>query len=364
MKIEVITAQELDAELLDTWHALQQSSTTLDSPFFSAAFTRAVGLERRGVEIAIVEDENEVVGLLPYSRDKARVGGPVAGKFSDFQGMVLKPDAVVDPRQLLRQCQLSSWQFNHLIADQTLFEPYHWAHSKSPYMDLSNGFESYRVERRKAGSDELQEALRKSRKIERDVAPLTFETHTTNYRVLESLIAWKRDQLRKGGRPDCFRPAWVVPMLERLLHTRGESFQSMLSALYVGDALLAVNYGLRWGSVMHGWITAFNPEYRKFSPGLILLARLAQSAESLGIRRIDMGRGKESFKKSFGSGSRLLAEGAVDRRFVAGSVQRNWVRAKELIRATPLDAPARQMMNSLRSATGWLRQSLGAEEAA
>ena len=77
-----------------------------------------------------------------------------------------------------------------------------------------------------------------------------------------------------------------------------------------------------------------------------------------------MGRGSESFKKSFGSGSRLLAEGAVDRRFVAGSVNRNWVRAKELIRATPLDVPARQMMNSLRSASGWLRESLGTGEAA
>ena len=364
MKIEVISAQHIDAELLDDWNGLQESSSTLDSPFFSAAFARAVGLERQGVEIAIVEDGNEVVGLLPYCREQARIGGPLAGQFTDFQGMLLKPEASIDPRQLLRQCRLNSWHFNHLAADQEVFQPFHWAQSESPYMDLSNGFEAYRVERRKAGSDELQEALRKSRKIDRDVAPLTFEPHTTNYRVLETLISWKRDQLRSTRRPDCFRPAWVVPMLERLLYTHGGNFHSMLSALYVGDELLAINYGLRCGSVMHGWITAFNPAYRKFSPGLILLTRLAQSAESLGICRIDMGRGNESFKKSFGSGSRLLAEGAVDRRFVAASVQRSWVRAKQLIRATPLDAPARQMLNSVRSATDRLRHSLGAERPA
>ena len=159
-------------------------------------------------------------------------------------------------------------------------------------MDLSNGFEAYRVERRRAGSDEMQEALRKSRKIVRDVAPLNFESHTTNYRVLETLITWKRNQLRAGGVPDCFRPAWVVPMLERLLHTRSESFQCLLSALYVGEELLAINYGLRCGPVMHGWMTAFNPKYRKFSPGLILLTRLAQEAESLGINRYRHGAGQ------------------------------------------------------------------------
>ena len=97
MKIDVISAEHLDAELIDAWNAVQQSNPILDSPFFSAAFSRAVAQERRGIEIAIVERGNEVVGLLPYCREKARLGGPVAGAFTDFQGMILKPEAAIDP---------------------------------------------------------------------------------------------------------------------------------------------------------------------------------------------------------------------------------------------------------------------------
>lgn len=364
MRVEVIAPSHLDAGLIDEWNALQQSNPALDSPFFCSAFTRAIGEERPGIEVAVVEDGNDVIGFLPYCRERRHVARPVAGSFTDFQGMVLAPEATIDPVAILRQCRLNSWQFDHLIADQPAFEPFHWARSESPYMDLSNGFEAYRIERRKTGSNELQEALRKSRKIERDVAPLRFEMSSTNYCVLETLVTWKQAQLRARRVPDCFRASWVTPALERLLHTHGENYQSMLAALYVGDDLLAVNFGLRSGPVLHGWITAFNAKYHKFSPGLILLTRLAQIAESHGITRIDMGRGDEAFKRSFGSGVRVLAEGAVDRRVIARSLQRNWVRAKELIRSTPLDAPARQLVAALRYAGSRVRHTSRAEDAA
>lgn len=364
MKVELITPSQLDVELLNRWHAIQQADPMLDSPFFSSAFTRAVGEERRGVEIAVIEDANEIVGFFPYHRHQEHAARPVAGSFTDFQGAVLAAGATIEPPRLLRACGLKSWRFDHLIAEQAAFEQYHWAQSESPYMDLANGFEAFRLARRKAGSDELQETLRKSRKIGRDVAPLKFEVQTTNYPVLQTLIRWKQEQLRHRRVADCFRPAWVVPMLERMLYTRGEDFHSMLSALYVGDELLATTFGLRSGTVLHGWITGFNPKFRKFSPGLILLTKLAQEAESLGITRIDMGRGDESFKRSFGSGVKLVAEGAIDRRPVAGSVRRGMVRAKELVRATPLGRPARHVMNSLRYAGGRLWHSLGAEDTA
>lgn len=139
-------------------------------------------------------------------------------------------------------------------------------------------------------------------------------------------------------------------MLTRILNTHTGTFRPMLSAVYVGEELASINFGLRNGEVLHGWITAFNSKFRKFSPGLILMIKLAEVASSLGITRIDMGRGDESFKRNFSSGVTCVAEGAIDRRFMAGTLRHSWVRIKELLRRTSLGTPATNLLRKLRYA--------------
>ncbi|MBC8355942.1 MAG: GNAT family N-acetyltransferase [Planctomycetes bacterium] len=348
----------LDASLLDRWNQLQRSNPALDSPFFSSSFTTAVAAERSGVEVAVIETAGTIVGLLPYCRQGRNIAGPVAGSFTDFQGLIADPNASINMRRVLRSGRLSAWQFDHLVSGNDCLKPFHWAYSESAFMDLAGGFEAYRESCRQHGGKEIAEVLRKARKLDREVARVRFEPETTNCYVLDTLIDWKKRQLRRQHRSDCFRAAWVRPLLNRLLHTYGETFRPMLSAMYVGDELGAINFGLRNGPVLHGWITAFNPKFRKFSPGLMLMLKLAQAAESLGITRIDMGRGDESFKRALRSGATHVAEGAVDRRIVAGALRHSWVRAKKLVRGTPLQVPAERLLQRLRYASGMLTHSL------
>jgi CelD/BcsL family acetyltransferase involved in cellulose biosynthesis len=354
----VLSAGALDASLIDRWNQLQRKNRALDSPFFSSSFTRAVAAERGGVEVAVIEADGAILGFLPYCRQRRFIATPVAGSFTDFQGIIAHPGTSIDMRRVLRDSGLSAWQFDHLVAGSDALSPFHWAYSESPFMDLSQGFEAYRKACRNTGGKEMAEVFRKSRKLARDIAPVRFELDTTNWCVLDTLVDWKRQQLRRQRLADCFRPRWVRPLLNRILHTRGETFRPMLSAMYVGDELGAINFGLRSGPILHGWITAFNPKFRKFSPGLMLIVKLAESAESSGISRIDMGRGDESFKRNFCCGATCVASGAVDRRFVAGTLQHSWVRAKELLRGTPLRTPATRLLRRLRYTQGILKHSL------
>ncbi len=357
-KTTTLPANALDACLIDRWEHLRRSNAALDSPLLSSSFTCAVAAERSGVEVAVIESDGTVVGILPYCRQRRIVATPVASSFSDFQAVIAAPDTPLDMRRVLREARLSAWQFDHMVAGNDSLSPFCWAYSESPYMDLSRGFEAYRETCRHSGGREMAEVFRKSRKLEREVGPLRFEPETTNFCVLDTLIGWKREQLRRQRQLDCFRPSWVMPMLNRVLHTRGESFRPMLTAMYAGDELAAINFGLRSGGVLHGWITAYNPVLRKYSPGLTLIVKLAEAAASLGVSRIDMGRGDESFKRNFCSGATRLAEGAVDRRLVAGAMKHSWVRAKGLLRGTPLHKPAESLLRQLRYASGVLKHSL------
>jgi CelD/BcsL family acetyltransferase involved in cellulose biosynthesis len=64
--------------------------------------------------------------------------------------------------------------------------------------------------------------------------------------------------------------------------------------------------------VLHHWFTAYDRRLYKYSPGLILFVELAKAAADRGIRRIDVGRGKEEWKASFASLETGVAAGAVD----------------------------------------------------
>lgn len=357
-KTTILPAHSLDAELIDRWNQLQHSNPAIDSPLFSASFTRAVAAERSATEVAMIEADETIVGFLPFCRKSRNIAGPVAGSFTDFQGLIVAPETSFDMRRVLHDSRLSAWQFDHLVAGNDCLQPFRWRTSESPFMDLSHGFESYRMTCRAGGGKEMAEVLRKTRKLDREVGPVRFKAETTDHGVLDALIAWKRQQLRSQRVADCFRPAWVLPLLRRILHTHGETFRPMLSALYVGDELAAINFGLRNGPVLHGWITAYNPKFRRFSPGVMLIVKLAQAAESQGISRIDMGRGDESFKRSFCTGTTCVAEGAVDCRLITGALARSWVLAKQVLRSTPLRVPAQRLIRRLRYVGGTFRHSL------
>jgi CelD/BcsL family acetyltransferase involved in cellulose biosynthesis len=96
---------------------------------------------------------------------------------------------------------------------------------------------------------------------------------------------------------------------------------------------------------------AYDVSLAKWSPGSMLLLQTAQSAQESGIRRIDLGKGPERYKQQLMSGATEVAEGSVDLRPMTAAIQRSWRRTRELVRASPLRAPAQYV---IRNARAWI----------
>ena len=77
------------------------------------------------------------------------------------------------------------------------------------------------------------------------------------------------------------------------------------------NELIAAHMGMRSHSIWHYWFPAYNPRFSKYSPGLILLLKMAESAASLGLSRIDLGRGDEQYKSRLASGVITVSRGSV-----------------------------------------------------
>jgi CelD/BcsL family acetyltransferase involved in cellulose biosynthesis len=327
VKATVIPAASLTQEHERDWRTLIDSNPDLWSPFFSFEFTRSLASARPDVFVLCLEGDGCFVGFFPFQRDSAGVGRPLGLRISDFQGLIAAPDTEWDVLSLLRDAGLRVWHFDHLLAGQKSFDRFVLRRAESCYMDLSRGYAEYAKARKQAGSRFLSQLERKARKIERELGPLRFEWHTDAPEVFEALRAWKAAQREQTQTFDVLDYDWVLALLEKIRRDDTPDFAGVLSALYVGDRLIAAHFGMRSRRVFHYWFPAYEHSVSRHSPGGILLIQIAKRCAELGIERIDLGKGDERYKTSFQSGTTELCVGAADSRPLRVAARRAWFRA-------------------------------------
>jgi CelD/BcsL family acetyltransferase involved in cellulose biosynthesis len=345
VNVRAMPAAALGPPELARWSELQRASPVYRSPFFRPEFATAVAAAR-DVRVAVIEDAGSVAGFFPFEVGGRRSGRPLGWPFSDYHGVVLDDAAELDPRRLVRACGLATWSFDHLPAGLGAFAPYVRGGGSSPCLDLSDGFEPYLADRR-AGSD-IRGALRKARKLAREVGPLRLVAESDAPDLLALTVEWKRLQYAETGVRDVLADAGARELLRQVHATRGAGFAGMLSVLYAGDVVAGLHLGLRSGPVWHSWFPTYNPELHRYSPGLVLMLELAAAAPALGIREIDLGKGEARYKQALATGSVALHEGCVGARPLSALPVRFRTSARRMARSAGLHRAVRRALRRAR----------------
>jgi CelD/BcsL family acetyltransferase involved in cellulose biosynthesis len=310
--VRTVPFDKLGSEELDTWHRLRASNPKLDSPYFHPGFAAAVHESGRTVEVVVGRDKSGAVSALwPVHRDGG-VLRPVGWPGADFQGPVLAPGATFPPLLLLGG-GVRSLAFDHLLEPAPEFAPWVESTRPSPLVDTTGGLEGYLGRATKSGKDNMGQARRRTAKAERELGPVKFEADTVDEEALRKVVELKRGQYSSTGVADYFAEPDRLALMNRLLHTRGTDFGGVLSTVYAGDRLLAAHFGIRSGGVLHWWFPVYDPEFSALSPGWILLRELVAAAPSLGVTRIDLGRGDDEYKRRAKTGELMVSQGVVTR---------------------------------------------------
>ena len=157
MNVDVLSADQLSAEHIAAWSAMQRGQMPWDNPLYCPEFALAVSAVRDDVEIAVFQQGDRPVGFLPFQRDRNNVGRPIAARISELQGAVIDSSGIDSAgqnfaEQFLSGAELSSWKFDCVPAVQQALSPYHCGQHDFPFIDISEGFDAYRQQRRQAGS--------------------------------------------------------------------------------------------------------------------------------------------------------------------------------------------------------------------
>lgn len=318
----LITVNELDSTLIEAWRSIQSGSGIFQSPYFCPEFTQIASRVRDDVGVVVIENDDRPVGFFPHQRSLLGMGKPVGGPLSDYHGVIAGLGAEWELATLMRAAKLSVWTFDHLVDPGGHFEAHVTARAASPQIDLGAGYQRYEQGRRDSGSDYIRKTEGLARKLGRESGELRFTLHETGDGALEQLIRWKRNQYRQSRLTDVFGVRWTGDLLRSIAQTQAAGFAGVCSVLRAGDRLIAAHIGMRSRNTLHYWFPAYDPDFAKYSTGIILLLRLAQALAGSGIRTIDLGKGDEQYKQRLLTGAVQLREGYVELPSLLASARR------------------------------------------
>lgn len=352
MKFRTLKPKQLTDAMWERWANIQTAHDALRSPYFRPEFTQAVAAVRDNVEIAVFERADDIVGFLPFERLGARNGRPVGGWLSDFHGPILDPNEPFDVAALMEACGLAHWDFTHLPNRLLALTPFAYATTISPYLDFSGGFDAYLAELPKERREEFNKRMRLIRKAERECGTLRFEFQVDDDQLFKQLLNLKSAQYHRTGLVDIFAFPWTVSLLERIRAARSPEFRGQFSALYLGDQLAALHFGMSSRGVLHYWFPTYVPELSHYAPGILLLMQLAKNCAANDLRRIELGKGDTHFKTSLASGAEDVSDGSVDLRCLSRSVRRRWWLTKRWIKESPLYSSVKLVKHRLLGLDG------------
>ncbi|MEF9883312.1 GNAT family N-acetyltransferase [Streptomyces sp. P9-A4] len=356
--MRVVRPEELSAREIDAWRELRAKSGAPANPFMEPEFTQAVAAVRPRSRVAVWSEDDEPVGFFPYEKGPLGQGRAIGFGVSDAQGAVLRAGLRPGARPLLRHCGLAGWEFDNLESGQPVFEGAAVEEFASPVIDVGEGYAAYEALLRVQSPKFLRTTLAKERRLGRRAdGDVRFVFDERDPAALRTLMEWKSAQYRRTGRRDRFAKAWISTLVRRLHELRTPGCSGVLSVLYTGPRPVAAHFGLRSATVLSCWFPSYDPEFAKYSPGLVLHLRMAEAAAAAGIGMLDLGRGDAEYKNALKTGELTVYEGAVVRPGVRAAL--HWVarepsrRAHSFVRDRPeLAARGRATLNRVARLRG------------
>lgn len=326
MKTTVCLPKDLGSPELDRWRAIRSRNPDLDNPFLSPEFTLAVGRARPEARVAVIEDSERIVAFLPFERRSFGLGVPIGAGLSDCQAIICEPDVDLNPHELLDQCGLAAWHFDHLVGTQRAMVAPTAIEVASPIIDVSAGFDAYLAREGR----QFRSLFKSERKLAREVGPVRFGFGVSDDAALSTMIAWKSEQYRRTGRPDRFANKPTTQLVRELAETSEPALSGTLITLHAGDRLIAVEFSLRSEATLAGWFPAYDREFSRYSPGAVHMLRTIEATSLAGLQRYDLGKGDEEYKSVFKTGDLQVCEGWVVRPVALGYLRRAMSMPQEL----------------------------------
>ena len=344
--VALVDASQLCGILGEQWKLIRDADEQFSSPYFDIEFTKAVARVRKDVEIAVLQRPNDhgICGFLPFQRIGGSHGQPVGGRLNDVHGLLGKTRNELDLfRKVMKSCGLKTFGFHASTIRGNGMERFKFADLDSYFIDLGQGWQEYETWSQN-NSSAIKRQGQKTRALQKAHGQIRLEYDCTDVDVLERLIELKRSKYNRSRTFDILSVDWAANLLRELSSVNNEDFKGLLSALWAGDELVAVHFGMLSGNVLHYWFPTFDIEFAKYSPGTELIMRIANEASKQGVTKIDFGYGDDPYKLRFCNGREMLSCGQLNFSKVGLALAKSRYHVRNRLKQIPFKPLAKKIL--------------------
>ena len=335
MRVKSVSIRDLNDAELGQWRAWACQDGQLVSPYLLPDFAQAVDQVRSDVRVAVIEKNEETIGYFAFHAPRHLGLRPVGAPMSDYQGIVTKPGILICPNEFLTQLGAGFMAYENWWNGAGCTVESARERDGSVVVDLSDGPDAYFADRKAAHKSQFKKMDRRRRNAERDFGDIRLVVGDADGQLFDTLNRWKSEQYNATGKLDVFDVDWARQLLQNLNASDDAAFQGLTFALYFGDELAAVEFGLRAGDVYHSWFPAYDERFAKVSPGLLLLHEIFKTAPELGLNRVDLGKGGAHYKTYYASYEVPLDSGRIIAPSFAALGLRSWDVAEQCAKILP-----------------------------
>jgi len=298
---EVTLKRDLsDAEAAD-WKALCDAHQYYSSPLLGPHFARLIASVRRDVRYLTVRENGALVLALAVHQRPLGLARPVGAPFSDLSGPVLAQGFVPDMADILHRARIAAYRAD-AVPDpwQALQSP---SDSESePAWVISLGDrtpDDYLEVCRSANPKRLKNFRRLDRRLDEIHGPVMVNHGPASPQGLAQLLAWKSSQFQSEGLVDVISATETRRILEAVARASGGGIEGYMVSLMAEGRLYAGHFGVRSGAHFHPWISAFDPAFAEFGPGVLLLLNVIRRIDDMGLETYNLAGGHDHYKKYF-----------------------------------------------------------------
>jgi CelD/BcsL family acetyltransferase involved in cellulose biosynthesis len=295
---------------------------------------------RSDARVAVFEDSAGIQGFLPVQKRSGFTAMAIGAPMCDYQGLIAAADLDVDLRDAAEAIGVERIDFAHAPASQRAFTPFMRGTEEVRGADLSRGYNAYIADLKAAGSSSPKNVATRRRKVERELGSITTSAFVPDPEGLETLIRWKREQMKRTRQPDLFAVGWVDRLVRRIADGPLHDLEPAFVAVRIDDRIVATHLGLRRGKALHNWLIAHDASLNAYSPGVMLWFDQLERAAAAGITEVDYGCGEYAYKRLSSNRSRTVGHGFIGRPGLATAVRSLQFALRDVIERAPAEAIA------------------------
>jgi CelD/BcsL family acetyltransferase involved in cellulose biosynthesis len=272
---------------------------------------------QRELSLLAVHSQGEIIGLAPFSVRSARFSPPVVELLgtgivgSDYLDLIVRRgceaeviDALVDyvseRKWVLKLGQLRrsalAVRLGAALATRTDYRCYETTTDVCPYISFAGRtWESYLAG---LGSSHRANFQRRLKQLRRDFS-FRFERATAEKdraELLAALIDLHRKRWHEKGASEAFSTPDIVAFHDEVTRSTLERGWLRLFVMWLNDRPAAALYGFQRNRRFYFFQSGLDPEYSRYSVGLVTMGLAIQTAFEDGAEEYDLLHGNESYK--------------------------------------------------------------------